>query len=77
MISFVGYVNSMIVENGILARLPMDILSQTTIENKTAETIKKIAGEKEAAAKRRERAQKDSLVLSKTLETLKGYLQSE
>ena len=77
MISFVGYVNSMIVESGILARLPMDILSQEIIENKPAETIEKIAGEKGDAAKRRERAQKDSQVLSKTLETLRGYLQSE
>ena len=73
MVSFVGYVNSLVVENGILQKLPKAILTQKLIIHEDAAMIEKIAGEKEADAKTRERNERDLQTLNSVLKTLKRY----
>jgi len=75
MVSFVGYVNSLVVENGIMQELPNAILTQQLIMCEGAETIEKIAGEREADVKKRERDEQDLQDLNGVLKILEGYLE--
>jgi len=73
MVSFVGYVNSLVVEKGILQELPNAILTQKLISYEDTEIIEKIAGEKEADAKKREQDERDLQTLNGVLKILKRY----
>ncbi|KAK3377308.1 P-loop containing nucleoside triphosphate hydrolase protein [Lasiosphaeria ovina] len=73
MMSFVGYVNSLVVESGILHELPRAILTQHRILREDAAKIELIAGEKASDARKRERDQADLDTLKRVLETLKGF----
>ncbi|KAF3912441.1 hypothetical protein ABW20_dc0102752 [Dactylellina cionopaga] len=74
MMSFVGYVNSMVVENGILRELPKAIFTQEHIRDEKAVMIEKVAGEREDIAKKRERDEQDLQTLKGLLGTLGKYM---
>ncbi|KIW98765.1 uncharacterized protein Z519_00428 [Cladophialophora bantiana CBS 173.52] len=74
MLSFVGYFNSLVVETGILQKLPKALLTTELIISEDAETIEKIAGEREADAEKRQRVECELKILNDVLKTLKGYL---
>jgi hypothetical protein len=71
MMSFVGYVNSLVVESGILQELPKAILTEGRIHGEDAAKIETIAGERPSDARQRERDRDDLKILKKVLETLK------
>lgn len=73
MMSFVGYVNSLVVESGILDELPKAILTEDRIHCQDATKIEMIAGERASIARKRERDQTDLETLKKVLTTLKGF----
>ncbi|KAK5655661.1 hypothetical protein OQA88_5594 [Cercophora sp. LCS_1] len=73
MMAFVGYVNSLVVESGILYELPNVILTQHRILVEDAAKIDMIAGEKASDARERERDQADLKTLKVILETLRGF----
>ncbi|KAK3933972.1 hypothetical protein QBC46DRAFT_92488 [Diplogelasinospora grovesii] len=73
MTAFVGYVNALVVENGILDELPKAILTQKHIMDADASVLEKIAGEKPSEARQREKDNRELEVLKKALETLEGY----
>ncbi|KAH8820620.1 P-loop containing nucleoside triphosphate hydrolase protein [Xylogone sp. PMI_703] len=74
MVSFVGYVNSLVVESGILDKLPDAVFSQQLIMGEDEKLIKDIAGVKEADAQKREQDLKDLNSLNTILGTLEEYL---
>jgi len=74
MVSFVGYVNALVVEKGILQELPNAILTQKLIIYEKEEIINNIAGEKEAHAKKREQMERDLQTLNGVLKTLREYV---
>ena len=51
MMSFVGYVNSLVVESGILHELPKAVLTQHQILREDATKIEVIAGERASDAR--------------------------
>ncbi|KAK3358775.1 P-loop containing nucleoside triphosphate hydrolase protein [Lasiosphaeria hispida] len=71
--SFVGYVNSLVVENGILHELPIAILTQGHIMGESEAVVEKIAGEREADVKQREREERDLKTMKDVMEVLEGY----
>ncbi|KAK0701128.1 hypothetical protein B0H67DRAFT_650566 [Lasiosphaeris hirsuta] len=73
MASFVGYVNSLVVENGILHELPTAILTQEHIMGENEALVEKIAGEREADVKQREREERDLKTMKDVMEILEGY----
>lgn len=76
MMSFVGYVNSLVVESGILRELPEVVLTQGRILREDAAVIEMIAGERPSDARKRERDEADLQTLCKVLETLRASLNS-
>jgi len=74
MVSFVGYVNALVVEKGILQELPNAILTQKLVSYEDEEIIDKIAGEKEAHAKKRKQHEWDLQTLNGVLKTLREYV---
>lgn len=53
LVSFVSYVNAMVVHNGLLEKLPYEIFTPDIVSTQTSEVVSKIAGEKEDDVKRR------------------------
>ena len=74
MISFVGYVNSLVVESEILQELPTAVLTQDRIHAETADVIEATAGEKPTDARKREQDENDLKILERVLATLKESL---
>lgn len=73
MVAFVGYVNALVVENGILNELPSAILTQAHIVEAEPPLLEKIAGEKPADVMQREKDKGELAALEKALKTLKSY----
>ena len=73
MMSFVGYVNSLVVESGIVCKLPEAILTQRMIIGEDAAKVELIAGVKESEKKQRERDEMDLVALENVLRCLKDY----
>ncbi|GAB1311863.1 hypothetical protein MFIFM68171_02073 [Madurella fahalii] len=73
MMSFVGYVNSLVVESGILNELSTAILTGSDINREDVAVIEKIAGEKASRARKRKQDECDLKVLETVLETLRGF----
>jgi hypothetical protein len=74
MVAFVGYVNSLVVESGILRQLPNAIFSQEGMLDASQETINEIAAEEEDEANEREENKRNLNTLRRILETLEGGL---
>ncbi|KAK2751844.1 dynamin family protein [Colletotrichum kahawae] len=53
LVSFVSYVNAMVVHNGLLEKLPYEIFTPDIVSTQTSEIVSKIAGEKEDDVRRR------------------------
>lgn len=70
--SFVGFVNSLVVESGILRELPEALLTPERINCEDAATIEMVAGERPSDARKRQRDEEDLALLRKVLKTLKG-----
>ncbi|KAK0625863.1 P-loop containing nucleoside triphosphate hydrolase protein [Immersiella caudata] len=73
LVSFVGYVNALVVESGILRELPTAIFTPVIVMLQDDDVITSIAGEREGDAKRRERDQRDLEELCLVMETLENY----
>lgn len=73
MTAFVGYVNALVVENGILNNLPKVILTQKQIMHEDGPVLARIAGEKLSETRQREKINCELETLKKVLETLKEY----
>ncbi|KAF3196056.1 hypothetical protein TWF225_000406 [Orbilia oligospora] len=69
MMAFVGYVNSLVVENGILRELPKAILTQTLVIEENTDLVDKVIRQPEGEAKRAQ----DLQTLKNVLEILKKY----
>ncbi|KAF3204525.1 hypothetical protein TWF192_003687 [Orbilia oligospora] len=69
MMAFVGYVNSLVVENGILRELPKAILTQTLVINENADLVDRVVAQPDGEAKRVQ----DLQILKTVLEMLKKY----
>jgi hypothetical protein len=73
MVAFVGYVNALVVENGILNELPSAILTQDRIVNAEAALLEKIAGERRSETLQREKDKGELKALEIALGTLRSY----
>ncbi|EAQ91194.1 hypothetical protein CHGG_03129 [Chaetomium globosum CBS 148.51] len=73
MMAFVGYVNALVVENGILNELPSAILTQAHIVEAEASLLEKIAGERPSDAMQREKDKGELAALKEALKTLNSY----
>ncbi|KAH8890700.1 hypothetical protein GQ53DRAFT_721521 [Thozetella sp. PMI_491] len=71
MVSFVGYVNALVVERGILQQLPKCVLNIELIQDMDEATITKIAGEKEENAKQRGKHEQGLLILAGVMEAMR------
>jgi hypothetical protein len=74
MVAFVGYVNSLVVESGILRQLPNAIFSQEGMLDANQETINEIAAEGEGEAKKREKNKRNLDTLRRILNILEEGL---
>ncbi len=73
MVAFVGYVNALVVENGILQELPRAILTQDYIMTREESVLDKIAGERPSEARQREEAAAELAALEEAERTLRAY----
>lgn len=73
MVSFIGYVNALVVENTLLQKLPNAVFSQRIILEENEKTISLIAAEGSDYRKRREQDEQDIKTLSEVLGVLKKY----
>jgi len=73
MVSFVGYVNSLIVENNIMRKLPDAIFTQKIIFDANEQVLMGIAGEKTTDTVEREKKVCSLKELNEILEILRGY----
>ncbi len=68
-----GYVNALVIENGILNELPTAILTQDHIIKADPSLLARIAGESPSQAIRRDKDKGELEVLEKALRTLRSY----
>ncbi|KAH7176188.1 P-loop containing nucleoside triphosphate hydrolase protein [Dactylonectria macrodidyma] len=73
LMSFVAYVNALVIQDGLLQRLPYEIFTNDIVSRQEVETIFKIAGEKEDTAKKRLECEKKLAILKKALTVFKDY----
>ncbi|KAL7911552.1 hypothetical protein GGI35DRAFT_443047 [Trichoderma velutinum] len=73
MIAFVGYVNSLVVDEGLLGELPDSVLTQQIIMNTDDVTINKIAAESPRVVEQRAELQADLEILRSVYEVADGY----
>lgn len=73
MMSFVGYVNSLVVENGVLNELSVATLTGRDVIHADAAVVGKIAGENVSRARKRKQDEYDLKVLEAVLETLRSF----
>lgn len=71
MVSFVGYVNALVVEKGILQQLPNCVLNIEVIQEMDEDTVTKIAREKESMAKQRGKHERGLLILASVKEAVR------
>ena len=64
MLSFVGYVNSLVIEAGILRKLSNDIFSQRKVREATEKMVEDIAKERPADTERRNENEKILQILT-------------
>ncbi|KAK3296515.1 P-loop containing nucleoside triphosphate hydrolase protein [Chaetomium fimeti] len=74
LVSFVGYVNALVVESGILRELPTAIFTPDIVMLESDNMINDIAGEKDTDAKRRERDERDLEELQAVMDVLENHM---
>ncbi|KAF4998582.1 hypothetical protein FDECE_11746 [Fusarium decemcellulare] len=67
LVAFITYVNALVVQNGLLVKLPYEIFTHSIISEQKADTISKIAGEKESDVKERSECEKKLMILRNAL----------
>ncbi|WAO91810.1 Hypothetical protein NCS54_00929300 [Fusarium falciforme] len=72
-LSFVLYVNALVIQSGLLEKLPYEIFTHDIISEQDADTISKIAGEKEHEIKERTECEKKLAILTKALCCLEDF----
>jgi hypothetical protein len=75
MVAFVGYVNSLVVEIGILRELPHAIFSQDGMRDADQETINEVAAEEEGEGKKRGKNKQNLDTLRRILNMLEEGLE--
>lgn len=73
MIAFVGYVNSLVVDEGLLGELPDSVFTQQIIMNTDDVTINNIAAESPRVAEQRAELQAELDVLKSVYEVAQNY----
>ncbi|KAF4438420.1 interferon-induced GTP-binding protein Mx [Fusarium austroafricanum] len=73
LISFISYVNALVIHNGLLDRVPSEIFSHNIVSEQTAKTIAGIAGEKSKDAKMRLDCEKKLGILKEALNVLESF----
>ncbi|EXM13783.1 hypothetical protein FoTM2_014749 [Fusarium oxysporum f. sp. vasinfectum] len=73
LISFISYVNALVIHNGLLDRVPYEIFSHNIVSEQTAKTIADIAGEKKKDARKRLDCENKLGILKEALYTLEGF----
>ncbi|KAM0080017.1 hypothetical protein ACKRZS_007834 [Fusarium odoratissimum] len=73
LISFISYVNAMVIHNGLLDRVPYEIFSHNIVSEQTAKTIADIAGEKKKDARQRLDCEKKLQILKQSLHILETF----
>ncbi|KAL6353803.1 hypothetical protein LRP88_12796 [Fusarium phalaenopsidis] len=71
--SFVLYVNALVIQSGLLEKLPYEIFTHDIISEQDADTISNIAGEKEHEIKKRTECEKKLAILTKALTCLEDF----
>ncbi|RMJ17705.1 hypothetical protein CDV36_002596 [Fusarium kuroshium] len=72
-LSFVPYVNALVVQNGLLEKLPYEVFTYEIISQQDADTISRIAGEKEDEIKKRSACEERLAILTKAVACLKDF----
>ncbi|RSL88997.1 hypothetical protein CEP52_015029 [Fusarium oligoseptatum] len=72
-LSFVPYVNALVVQNGLLEKLPYEIFTYEIISEQDADTISSIAGEKEDEIKKRTECEDKLAILRKAVACLEDF----
>ena len=73
MLAFVGSVNSLVVEKGILQELPECILTNSTVRDLDHGMLECIAGERPGVAQKREQEERKLRALREILTTLAAF----
>ncbi|KAF5229003.1 hypothetical protein FAUST_10692 [Fusarium austroamericanum] len=73
LISFIAYVNALVIHNGLLERIPHEIFTHIIISNQSAKTISYIAGEKANDMRKRSDCERKLEILQKALATLEDF----
>ncbi|KAF5551849.1 dynamin GTPase domain-containing protein [Fusarium mexicanum] len=73
LISFIAYVNALVIHNGLLEKVPDEIFTHTIVSEQSAKTISYIAGEKEKDTKKRLDCERKLGILQKALVALENF----
>ncbi|SCO76705.1 uncharacterized protein FRV6_00917 [Fusarium oxysporum] len=73
LISFIAYVNALVIHNGLLEKVPHEIFTHTIVSEQSAKTISYIAGEKEKDTKKRLDCERKLGILQKALVALENF----
>ncbi|KAM5349937.1 hypothetical protein ACJ41O_006442 [Fusarium nematophilum] len=73
LVSFATYVNALVIHNGLLEKIPYEILTYEIVSQQDAKTISDIAGEKEHDSQRRSDCEKKLGVLTNALAAFEEF----
>ncbi|KAG9506320.1 hypothetical protein J7337_003303 [Fusarium musae] len=73
LVSFIAYVNALVIHNGLLEKVPHEIFTHTIVSEQSAKTISYIAGEKEKDTKKRLDCERKLGILQKALVALENF----
>ncbi|KIL94297.1 hypothetical protein FAVG1_02860 [Fusarium avenaceum] len=76
LISFISYVNALVIHNALLNQMPYVIFTHSIVSEQTAKTIAQIAGEKETDAKKRFDYENKLGILRKAQNALEAFRNS-
>ncbi|KAJ4259741.1 hypothetical protein NW762_007672 [Fusarium torreyae] len=77
LISFIAYVNALVIHNGLLEKVPDEIFTHMIVSEQSAKTVSYIAGEKEEDTKKRSDCEKKLAILRKALVALEDFRNSD
>ena len=73
MVGFVGYVNALVIQNGLLQKIPYEIFTHEIISEQTARIVAQIAGEREGDQQKRTDLEEKLRLVKESLDVLDGY----
>ncbi|RSL42170.1 hypothetical protein CEP54_015578 [Fusarium duplospermum] len=74
-LSFVSYVNALVVQNSLLQKLPYEIFTYEIVSEQDADTVSSIAGEKEHDTKKRTECEQKLAILTKAVACFEDFQQ--